>query len=313
MTDTQTPKILIAEDDAVSRRMLEAFAAKRGYDAVSAANGPDALALLSADNPPRLAILDWMMPGMEGTDVCRELRELSWDRPYVYVLLLTARAQREDLVKGLQSGADDYLTKPFDPPELDARLHVGLRILELQDKLIAAREELRFQATHDTLTGLSNRGVIMETLRREQSRQRREGGSFGIILMDIDHFKNVNDTHGHLFGDTVLREVTRVMKAAVRPYDTVGRYGGEEFLVVIPQADALTTLSIAERLRKSVESQSIATRDGELRVTASFGVAASTDGKQLDPQSLLNIADDALYRAKRNGRNRSELAVRSTS
>lgn len=309
MAEPYRPKILIAEDDLVSRRVLEAFAAKRGYGVVSAANGPDALAILSAEDAPRLAILDWMMPGVEGTEVCRKLREQAGDRPYVYVLLLTARTQREDLIKGLQSGADDYITKPFDPPELDARLHVGLRILDLQDKLIVAREELRFQATHDTLTGLANRGVILETLRREQSRQRREGGSFGIILMDIDHFKAINDTYGHLFGDAVLRETSRVMKQSVRPYDIVGRYGGEEFLVVVPQADAVVMSGVAERLRKAIEAQSIATRDSELHVTASFGVAASTEAMPVDPQALLNLADEALYRAKRNGRNRAELAV----
>jgi two-component system, cell cycle response regulator len=309
MRETQKPTILIAEDDPISRRVLEAFVAKHGYDAISAENGRDALRLLSAEGAPRLAILDWMMPGMEGTDVCRKLREQSVERPYVYVLLLTARTDREDLLNGLQSGADDYITKPFDPAELHARLNVGRRIIDLQDKLIAAREELRFRATHDALTGVANRAVVLETLSREQVRHRREGRSFAVILMDIDHFKRVNDTYGHLCGDAVLREITSVMKRLVRPYDTVGRYGGEEFLIVVPESNAATAFNIAERIRRAIESRPIASEEGEIRVTVSFGVAANEHASISEPQTLLNLADEALYRAKRNGRNRTELAT----
>jgi len=258
MAETQKPRILIAEDDPVSRRILETFAAKHGYDVLSAENGHDALRLLSADGAPRLAILDWMMPGMEGTDVCRRLRGQSADRPYVYVLLLTSRTDRLDLLNGLQSGADDYITKPFDPAELQARLNVGQRILDLQDKLIAAREELRFRATHDALTGVANRAVIIETLMREQARHSREGRSFAVILMDVDHFKRINDTYGHLCGDAVLRQITSLVKGLVRPYDVIGRYGGEEFLIVVPESDAAMAFSIAERIRRAVESQPLA-------------------------------------------------------
>ena len=296
-------KILIAEDDAVSRRVLEGFARKRGYEILSASNGQDALQQLFKDGAPRLAVLDWMMPGMEGTEVCRKLREQSADRPYVYVLLLTARTEREDLLRGLQSGADDYIRKPFDPAELEARLRTGQRILDLQDSLIAAREELRFRATHDGLTGLSNSSAILEALNREHARQQREGRSFGIILLDIDHFKAINDTHGHLAGDTVLREVAAAIKDSVRPYDSVGRYGGEEFLVIVPVADLTTTLAVAERIRNAIESR---TRTA-IPVTASFGVAAS-GFPTLVPGALLRIADEALYRAKAKGRNRCELA-----
>jgi len=313
MPEIPKPKILIAEDDAISRRLLEVFASKRGYQVVLASSGEEALRCLSEEGAPRLAILDWMMPGMEGTEVCRKLREQSADRPYVYLLLLTARTEREDLLQGLQSGADDYVRKPFDPAELDARLHTGQRILDLQDKLIAAGDELRFRATHDSLTGLANRAVILETLHREHSRQRRAGGSFGIILLDIDHFKNVNDKHGHLCGDKVLREVASAMNESVRPYDTVGRYGGEEFLIVVPEADAETTLRIAQRVRKAVELRVIAENDGAIQVTSSLGVAASANPKASRPHDLLRLADEALYRAKSNGRNRCELAGTPTS
>ena len=170
-------RVLIAEDDPISRRLLEVLLVKWGFEVELAATGLEALQLLERIDAPRLAVLDWMMPGMEGTQVCRKLRELK-DRPYVYVLLLSGRTQKEDLLQGLDSGADDYLTKPFDSQELRARLHVGRRILDLQDKLISTGEELLFRATHDNLTGISNRGVILDGLRRERARQERGGAAF---------------------------------------------------------------------------------------------------------------------------------------
>ncbi len=309
MSEDKILKVLIAEDSVISRRILEAFALKRGYEVVSASNGQEALRILTQEGAPRLAVLDWMMPGMEGTEVCRKLREQSVERPYTYVLLLTARAEREDLLQGLQAGADDYIRKPFDPPELEARLRTGQRILDLQDKLIAAREELRFRATHDALTGLSNRGVILEELSREHARQQREAGTFGIILADIDHFKEVNDLHGHICGDDALREIASAMKESVRPYDTVGRYGGEEFLIVVPEADADAALGVAERIRRAIETRRVPGHV-DLRVTISCGVAASGSAA-VPPQLLLRLADEALYRAKENGRNRCELAETS--
>src|ERR1700683_2208939 len=301
-------RILIAEDDPVSRRLLELFLVKWGFEVSIATTGTEALQMLERQDAPRLAILDWMMPGMEGVQVCQKLRE-SADRKYVYVLLLTARTQKEDLLQGLESGADDYLTKPFDSQELRARLHVGQRILDLQDQLIAAGEELLYRATHDNLTGVVNRGVILDTLRRERSRQAREGGSFGIVLMDLDHFKYVNDTYGHLAGDDVLHEAAQRMMACVRPYDSVGRYGGEEFLIVVPSSDAMGTMGLAERIRGGIEGKPSMEKSVSISVSGSFGIAASTPGHLLDPQEMIRLADDALYRAKKNGRNRCELAA----
>jgi two-component system cell cycle response regulator len=301
-------RILIAEDDPVSRRMLEAFLVKWGYHVVAAADGLDALRILQSENAPPLAVLDWMMPGMEGPQVCQRVREHP-DRPYVYILLLTARSQKGDLLRGLESGADDYLTKPFDAQELRARLHVGQRILDLQDSLIAAREELRFRATHDALTGIANRGVALDAINRERARQVREGGSFGIILIDLDHFKQINDTYGHLCGDAVLKEAVRRVTHCVRPYDTVGRYGGEEFLIVAPSSDGSGILVLAERIRKELQSVPFTTDEGQLSVTASCGAAVSNGEKPMDSHDLLRLADEALYRAKEQGRNRSELAL----
>jgi len=309
MKEPPKPKVLIADDSLLSRRILEAFLTKRHYQVVSTTNGDDALRLLSREDAPRLAILDWVMPGMEGTQVCRKLREQSGDKPYIYILLLTSRTEKADLLNGLDAGADDYIAKPFDPPELHARLRVGCRILDLQDKLLAAGDELRFRATHDMLTGISNRAAILEVLRREQSRQQREGGSFGVILADIDHFKQVNDVHGHLAGDAVLQKTSSIMKSSVRPYDVVGRYGGEEFLIVVPHSDASSTLIVAERIRKAIAANATSTPNGDIHVTASFGIAVVSENNRAELQQVLQMADDALYRAKQNGRNRSELAA----
>lgn len=298
-------RILIADDDPVSRLILKTFLTKWNYAVTEVSDGTSALQVLDREDTPRLAVLDWMMPGMEGVQICRLIRERT-ERPYIYVLLLTARSDKQDLLRGLKLGADDYLTKPFDAQELEARLLVGERILALQDDLIAAKEELRFKATHDALTGISNRGMVLDAIKREHSRQVREGSPFGVILADLDHFKNINDTYGHLCGDAVLKEATRRMIACTRPYDTVGRYGGEEFLIVVARANESVTLALAERMRKAIESSPFVTESGEVAITASFGVSVCTNASAVDAKMLVQLADEALYRAKRGGRNRSE-------
>jgi diguanylate cyclase (GGDEF)-like protein len=301
-------RVLIAEDDPVSCHLLKSFLIKWNYDVTVETNGAAASRILESDGAPRLAVLDWMMPGMEGVQICQRIRERKI-RPYIYLLLLTARSEKRDLLRGLEQGADDYLTKPFDSEELRARLLVGERILTLQDDLILAREELRFRATHDVLTGIANRGAVMDALRTEISRQVRQERSFGVILVDIDNFKSINDTHGHLCGDEVLQVVTRRMKECVRPYDTLGRYGGEEFLIIASAANERGTMALAERIRSAMESKLVVTQGGEVRVTASLGVAVSTSARGGDAQVLLRLADRALYTAKDKGRNRCELAT----
>jgi two-component system, cell cycle response regulator len=295
-------RILVAEDDPVSRRMLESFLMKWGYEVLAVSDGAQAHRILDSHDAPPLAVLDWMMPGIEGPEICRAIRE-DPERPYTYVLLLTARSQKEDLLKGLEAGADDYLTKPFDAQELHARLHVGQRILDLQHRLIAATDELRFRASHDMLTGIPNRATILEAVSRERARQIRDGGPFGIILADLDHFKAINDTYGHLAGDTVLREAALRMRSCVRAYDSVGRYGGEEFLIVVPAGDTASTAAVAERIRRAVSEKPVSSEAGPIRITASFGVAVSL-GR--DTKDVLRSADQALYKAKARGRNRVE-------
>jgi two-component system cell cycle response regulator len=302
-------KILIAEDDPVSRRLLQVKLGQWGHDVLLAGNGEEAWQLLQQPDAPQLAILDWMMPGMDGVQVCREVRKRA-DGQYTYLLLLTARGQKEDIVEGIEAGADDYLTKPFDLPELQARLRSGQRILDLQARLISALDALREQATLDSMTRLWNHSAILDILNCEMARARREGTALWVMLADLDHFKQINDTHGHVAGDSVLREVARRMKGAVRPYDQIGRYGGEEFLVVLPGCDRPDAVNVAERLRGRVGDQPLIVEGTSVSVTISLGLAY-WDGTESG--ALIHAADVALYRAKNEGRNRVEVAGVVTS
>jgi diguanylate cyclase (GGDEF)-like protein len=262
---------------------------------------------LSKEDPPRLALLDWIMPGMDGIEVCREVRRRK-DHAYTYLILLSSRETKQDIVQGLESGADDYLTKPYDAEELKARLRAGERILELEDRLVEARESMRFQATHDILTSLWNRGVIVELVSREVVRARREKSCNAVMMCDIDHFKKVNDQNGHAAGDDVLREVARRLQTSVRSYDMVGRYGGEEFLVVLNKCDPSSAVARAENLRNIVAAKPILLSTKSVTVTISIGVALTTDFPNRDADDILHAADMALYAAKEAGRNCIRLA-----
>jgi diguanylate cyclase (GGDEF)-like protein len=296
-------RILIAEDDPVSRRLLEAHLGKWGYQVSTARDGDQAWEMLQQPDAPRLAILDWMMPGLSGPDVCRQVRARAQE-PYTYILLLTSRNQKQDLIAGMEAGADDYLTKPFDAQELNVRLRAGRRILDLEAELVAAREALREQATRDALTWLWNRPAILEILTRELAKAARDGSAVGLIMADLDHFKQVNDTCGHLAGDAVLREAARRMQASVRSYDAVGRYGGEEFLVIMPGAASATATHLAERLRLAINREPVRLAERVLSITVSLGVTISPPGRPIAPEALIRTADEALYHAKKAGRNR---------
>lgn len=289
-------RVLIAEDDQISARILEAALRKWEYEVVLAQDGAEAWNILEADDGPQLAILDWVMPVMNGIEVCCKVRRRTAGR-YTYIILLTGNTDPSAVVEGIEAGADDYIKKPFNPDELQARLRSGRRIVELQ-------EELRFQATRDGLTGLLNRTAILERLRIELERAGRESAPLSVAMLDLDHFKTINDTYGHLTGDSVLHEIAIRMLACLRPYDLIGRYGGEEFLVILPNCNVSEAVSIADRLRICIGAAEIKVGESSLPVRASIGVAAVTGSKEIDP--LIRAADAALYQAKHSGRNRVE-------
>ncbi|HLK51763.1 MAG TPA: diguanylate cyclase [Bryobacteraceae bacterium] len=295
-------KILAAEDSPVFQTMLRSILSKWGYEVVIAKDGTEALEILEGKDAPQLAILDWMMPGADGPEVCRRVRAARRE-PYTYILLLTARTDSEDRVEGIDAGADDYLTKPFNAAELRARLRAGQRILELQQQLVMAREALRQEATHDSLTGLLNRHAILGLLQIEVDRSFREKRHLSVLMADLDHFKEVNDHYGHLVGDAVLRETAERMKSSIRSYDWLGRYGGEEFLVVLPGCDGAGGLTQAERMRLAVAGAGFTAGNQPLKVTCSVGLTCLPPGMHWDTDALIRQADLALYAAKRNGRN----------
>ena len=301
-------RALIAEDDSISRRMLEAFLVKWGYEVIAATEGEEAWGILQGNDAPHLAILDWMMPGRDGIDICRSLRQRK-GRAYIYIILLTARGHKEDIVEGLEAGADDYVTKPFDPYELRARLRAGRRIVELQEQLLQAREALRDQASRDPMTGLWNHGTILAILRKEVARAARTRGPFALVMADVDRFKTINDTYGHPAGDAVLREASRRLRGAMRTYDSLGRYGGDEFLAVIPGCEPEGVARFAESFRARIDRKAVETPEGMIPITLSLGVVAIENLQDIKAETLVRIADAALYRAKIAGRNRVTIAT----
>jgi two-component system, cell cycle response regulator len=294
-------RVLIAEDDAMFRKILRSWLESWGYQVTVAEDGAKAWQILQEMRAPHLLILDWIMPNLNGIDVCRRVRERA-SSPYQYILLVTAKDDKQDLVRGLEAGADDYLSKPFDRDELRARLRTGRRILTLQAEQLKAREELQLQASHDGLTGTWNRNAILDLLHREYDLAARSGNTIGVIMLDVDHFKRVNDTYGHLAGDQVLIEAARRMQQAVRSYDLVGRYGGEEFLVVSPDCNKEQIQVCAERIRLAMEEQPVLAYGSTIAITVSAGMAILAPWLSSEKDALA-AADNALYRAKSGGRN----------
>lgn len=292
-------KIMLVEDSAIERREIAGHLQSWNLEFNVAKNGTDAWRILQGEDPPNLVLLDWMLPELDGIELCRRIRTLGGNGTYIYTVMLTAKYRKSHLLTAMAAGADDYLGKPVDASELRARILVGKRILELQ-------QSLRFAATHDFLTKLFNREEILASLRREIARSEREQRPTTIILADLDHFKAVNDSLGHAAGDMVLKEVAERLRADLRAYDLVGRYGGEEFLLILPNCNLAVGRRRADEIRGFISKAPVITTFAKMPVTVSMGVAATDLTKTVSAESLLQQADWALYRSKKNGRNRVE-------
>ena len=289
------------------RRLLENRLHAWGYEVVLAEDGEKAWKILTrTERAPDLIILDWMMPGIHGVELCQRIRGLQRN-PYQYILLISGKGEKQDVIQGLDAGADDYLTKPLDIGELQARLRAGKRILALQQELIQAREHLRYHATHDFLTGLWSRGAALNLLSGELERGSRTVSPTGLLMIDLDHFKSVNDKYGHPSGDAVLKEVAGRINRAVRSYDFVGRYGGEEFVAILSNCSPADLRLIAQRACEAVSSMPVTADAVRIAVTVSIGGVVTTNGTT--GEQLLSAADSALYEAKRLGRNRVSIGA----
>lgn len=298
-------RIVIADDEATTRRLLRALLTAAGHEVLEAADGEAAWALLQREGVS-LLITDWLMPRLDGPGLIQRIRAAEGPG-YIYTILLTSRDSKRDLVAGLDGGADDYLTKPFHPDELRARVAIGGRILALEASLREARDAYAFQASHDPLTGLLNRLAITSHVRAELARANRSSYPLSLALLDVDSFKAINDQHGHLVGDQALCHVAATLSEAVRPYDWVGRWGGEEFLIVLASTTLTDAVAIAERLRAQIASSPLLLPDEvPLPLTVSIGVACTQLplARDADPVVLFQQADAALYAAKAAGRNR---------
>jgi diguanylate cyclase (GGDEF)-like protein len=309
-------RILIALEDAESARSIESKLALEGYEVVLAGDGSEAWLALQKDGAPKIALLGRNLAKMDGLKVCREARKHE-EMSYIYIVLVTdAKTKEKDIAEGSTAGADDFILRPFDDGELKVRLRAGRRILGLQEDLKTSQEALSYQASHDPLTGLWNRAAILDVLRRELARVRREKTPVGIIAVQVDEFKEINDKYGSMAGDAVLRGTARKMRAAVRPYDSIGRFGSESFLIVAPGSDPQSAHGQAERLRAAVASEpvditewgkNIAPDKAKLAVTVSLGVVTSSTMQEVE--LLVKTAETAVARARKQGANRVEVAT----
>jgi two-component system cell cycle response regulator len=294
-------KILIADDDVASRLVLTGVLQKFGHEVVATVDGTEAWEAMQRSDAPRMAILDWVMPGLAGVDVCRRIRTLKSDQP-PYIIILTSRSEKADIVAGLEAGADDYLAKPFDPGELHARVNVGRRMIELQERLVETRNALAHEATHDSLTGVLNRRAFGEALSRELSQERRHDHGLAVGICDVDQLKKINDTYGHRVGDEVLCGLVRRVESNLRGHDILGRVGGDEFMMLTEHDREDDAVLLYERARAAVADNPMPTSAGNVSVTISLGVKIR--GADETEDELLAAADIALYRAKDRGRNR---------
>lgn len=297
-------RVLLVDDEPVQRMLVGHMLARAGFDVVTAEDGEQALKLL-AGGDISLLITDWEMPRLDGLSLCRAVRSMDLDH-YVYVIVVTSRDAVEHVVMGLQAGADDYLVKPVLEPELLARLNTGKRLIDIERSLrIANDENLRLSVT-DALTGVYNRRYLMDQLHRELERAQRYQHPLSLMLCDVDHFKCINDSHGHQTGDEVLVRFARSLRQSLRETDWIARYGGEEFVVVLPETTIALASNIAERCRANLAAAPYQIAAATVPVTASFGVSGWEPGMGVETMfdKLIAAADTGVYASKSNGRNR---------
>lgn len=294
-------KVLVAEDAAVNRKILQVLITEMGYTPILVRDGNEAIQILQQDDTLQLIILDWVMPGMSGLDVCRFIRSQKQDEyDYKYILLLTAKSGEGDLTEGFEAGVDDYIIKPFGQNELKMRLKAGQRIVEMHNKL-------KIMATRDTLTGMYNRQAVLGRFGYELAKLRNENRKIAAAMLDIDHFKVINDTYGHMAGDSVLSEMAKRIQESLPPGSFAGRVGGEEFLIIFPQADKNSVIAACEKIKNVIGNTAISVFPINISITVSIGIATSDEAETLD--GLIRLADNALYSAKRQGRNRVVYSV----
>jgi len=298
-------KIVVADDSPFFRRLVEEALAREEYTLLFAKNGREAIDFVAA-HEPAVVITGWEMPDFSGLELCGKIR--SSEHPYTYIILLTSNKNKDQIVRGLDAGADDYLTKPFDSRELLARIRVGRRVAELHRQVEIKNKMLEDLALTDSLTGLPNRRAVEHWVERELSAAARHAYPLWVIMADLDHFKAINDAHGHEAGDRVLKAFAAILKANTRASNICARLGGEEFVLVLGHSDRAGVEIAIERVRQELESQTLTVQDRTICVTASFGIAGFHGRRAPQFDQLLRDADAALYAAKHHGRNRIEFA-----
>lgn len=310
--DPAAMKILVAEDDPITRKLILRTLKEQPQQLLSAGDGVEAWEIYEQERP-ELIVTDWLMPGLDGLELLKRIRASNQDRSIQpYILMLTAKAETSDLKAGFDEGASDFISKPFQPIELTARLGVGIQNQTLARELEQARRESEHLALTDPLTGLMNRRALLDMLRTDEDRALRGRQPLSVILTDVDRFKSVNDDYGHNTGDRALQVVSDALRAGVRTGDHVGRWGGEEFLILLPDTDLIQAAEVAERCRTLLTRQQVRCDDGSMmRISSSFGVASADGVQRPDVMELVNQADKALYWAKEAGRNRVKIYVAS--
>jgi diguanylate cyclase (GGDEF)-like protein len=291
-------RLLVVDDSPLNVRLLTDILEDEGYEVFSVNNGSDVLDA-TLINKPEVILLDIMMPGLDGFEVCHLLKT-TYETKNIPIIMVTAKSESADIKRALELGAHDYVKKPFDESEVLARIQSALRLKEYQDML-------RDMAMKDSLTGLYNHALLIDLFEKEFAKTKRDGDGLTFVMLDIDHFKKVNDTYGHSAGDVVLKDVSKILLESIRSCDIVGRYGGEEFSIVLLTSDSSEVIEICERIRKNIENYSFNIGDNSISITISLGAYISDFNSQITPKEMIKLADDSLYTAKKNGRNRLEV------